>query len=115
MLIHSPLQRAKETAEIVWNAREGPVKVLPSLREIDLYSFQVPAMGTVLLPGFCRPVKHLNGCLSRADGSLVLQPPVLHTWLNLADTAGCAVLLHLLRSCCTHAGHCGAGCMMRQG
>eukprot|EP00891_Asterochloris_glomerata_P007803 jgi/Astpho2/7803/Aster-06094 len=40
MLIHSPLQRAKETAEIVWNAREGPVKVLPSLREIDLYSFQ---------------------------------------------------------------------------
>ena len=54
MLIHSPLQRAKETAEIVWNAREGPVKVLPSLREIDLYSFQVPAMAhsvvAMLLP-----------------------------------------------------------------
>ena len=55
MLIHSPLERAKETAEIVWNAREGPVKVLPSLREIDLYSFQVPVkaysvVAMILLP-----------------------------------------------------------------
>ncbi|GMH38031.1 hypothetical protein BSKO_05915 [Bryopsis sp. KO-2023] len=40
MLINSPLQRASETAEIVWNNREGPRKVMPVLREIDLFSFQ---------------------------------------------------------------------------
>lgn len=36
----SPLTRAAETAEVVWGSRTGPVTVLPSLREIDLYSFQ---------------------------------------------------------------------------
>lgn len=41
MLIHSPLARAAQTAEIVWADRTGPIHVLPSLREIDLYSFQV--------------------------------------------------------------------------
>ena len=41
MLVHSPLARAKETAEIIWGDRKGPAHVLPSLREIDLYSFQV--------------------------------------------------------------------------
>ena len=41
MLVHSPLARAKETAEIIWGDRKGQVHVLPSLREIDLYSFQV--------------------------------------------------------------------------
>jgi hypothetical protein len=41
MLIHSPLARAAQTAEIVWGDRTGPIHVLPSLREIDLYSFQV--------------------------------------------------------------------------
>lgn len=40
MLIHSPLARAAQTAEIVWADRTGPIHVLPSLREIDLYSFQ---------------------------------------------------------------------------
>ena len=41
MLVHSPLARAAQTAEIVWGNRKGPINVLPSLREIDLYSFQV--------------------------------------------------------------------------
>lgn len=41
MLVHSPLARAKETAEIIWGNRKGKVHVLPSLREVDLYSFQV--------------------------------------------------------------------------
>jgi len=41
MLIHSPLARAAQTAEIVWGDRTGPIHILPSLREIDLYSFQV--------------------------------------------------------------------------
>ena len=40
-LYHSPLARADQTAQIVWGSRSGPVTVLPSLREIDLYSFQV--------------------------------------------------------------------------
>lgn len=40
MLVHSPLARAVQTAEIVWGKRKGPVHILPSLREIDLYSFQ---------------------------------------------------------------------------
>ena len=44
MLIHSPLARAAQTAEIVWGDRTGPIQVLPSLREIDLYSFQVSAL-----------------------------------------------------------------------
>lgn len=39
-LFASPLKRAARTAEIVWGGRTGPVTVLPSLREVDLYSFQ---------------------------------------------------------------------------
>jgi len=41
-LFHSPLQRATETASIIWNTpqHQGPTHVLPVLREIDLYSFQ---------------------------------------------------------------------------
>lgn len=39
-LFHSPLKRASETASIVWGGTVGPTAVLPSLREIDLYSFQ---------------------------------------------------------------------------
>ena len=39
-LVASPLKRAAKTARIVWGARQGPETVLPSLREIDLYSFQ---------------------------------------------------------------------------
>ncbi|BDA42581.1 probable phosphoglycerate mutase GpmB at N-terminal half [Coccomyxa sp. Obi] len=39
-LFHSPLARADQTAQIIWGSREGPITVLPSLREIDLYSFQ---------------------------------------------------------------------------
>lgn len=41
LLVHSPLARAAQTAEIIWGNRKGPTNVLPSLREIDLYSFQV--------------------------------------------------------------------------
>ena len=39
-LFHSPLQRAAQTAEIVWGDTQSPVSVLPGLREVDLYSFQ---------------------------------------------------------------------------
>lgn len=39
-LFTSPLARATETADIIWQDTEGPRAVLPSLREIDLYSFQ---------------------------------------------------------------------------
>ena len=41
MLFHSPLKRADQTAQIIWGSRQGEVSVLPSLREVDLYSFQV--------------------------------------------------------------------------
>ncbi len=41
MLFHSPLKRADQTAQIIWGSRQGDVSVLPSLREVDLYSFQV--------------------------------------------------------------------------
>ncbi|CAL5219736.1 g1633 [Coccomyxa viridis] len=40
MLFHSPLKRADQTAQIIWGSRQGDVSVLPSLREVDLYSFQ---------------------------------------------------------------------------
>ncbi len=43
-LFHSPLKRADQTAQIVWGSRKGPVTVMPSLREIDLYSFQVSGL-----------------------------------------------------------------------
>lgn len=36
----SPLKRAAETGEIVWGGRRAPRLTLPSLREIDLYTFQ---------------------------------------------------------------------------
>lgn len=39
-LFHSPLARASETADLVWGDRAQPRKVMPSLREVDLYSFQ---------------------------------------------------------------------------
>ena len=42
-LIHSPLARAAETARIVWGDRDGPITELPTLREVDLYAFQVCA------------------------------------------------------------------------
>lgn len=40
-LYYSPLERASHTAEIVWGSRSGPTVALPSLREVDLYTFQV--------------------------------------------------------------------------
>ena len=44
-LIHSPLGRATETAQIVWGSRGGsPPTVPPALREIDLYAWQVPVL-----------------------------------------------------------------------
>ena len=39
-LFQSPLRRSSDTAKIIWGPRSGPVTTLPSLREIDLYSFQ---------------------------------------------------------------------------
>lgn len=39
-LFVSPLQRATQTADMIWGDRPGPMTTLPSLREIDLYSFQ---------------------------------------------------------------------------
>lgn len=42
VLFVSPLQRARQTADIVAAGRgELPSRTLPALREIDLYSFQV--------------------------------------------------------------------------
>jgi probable phosphoglycerate mutase len=41
VLFVSPLTRAKQTADIVAAGRDLPTTMLPSLREIDLYSFQV--------------------------------------------------------------------------
>ncbi|KAG7671325.1 hypothetical protein Ndes2526B_g02182 [Nannochloris sp. 'desiccata'] len=39
-LFASPLKRAAKTAQVVWGPRQGHAVVLPSLREVDLYSFQ---------------------------------------------------------------------------
>lgn len=39
-LFVSPLERARQTAEIITKGRELQPALLPSLREIDLYSFQ---------------------------------------------------------------------------
>lgn len=41
VLFHSPLKRAAKTATIIWGSRPGKAVILPTLREIDLYSFQV--------------------------------------------------------------------------
>jgi broad specificity phosphatase PhoE len=40
LLFASPLKRAAKTAQVVWGARQGSATFLPSLREVDLYSFQ---------------------------------------------------------------------------
>ena len=40
-LFHSPLERARHTAELIWDGRSAPVTAMPSLREVDLYAFQV--------------------------------------------------------------------------
>ena len=40
-LFQSPLRRSFDTATIIWGNRNGKVTTLPSLREIDLYNFQV--------------------------------------------------------------------------
>ena len=56
MLVHSPLARAKETAEIIWGNRRGKVHVLPSLREVDLYSFQVMHQSAL-------PESRLHACM----------------------------------------------------
>ena len=42
-LFQSPLRRSFDTATIIWGNRNGKVTTLPSLREIDLYNFQVGA------------------------------------------------------------------------
>lgn len=41
VLFVSPLRRAQQTADIVAASRDLPATMLPALREIDLYSFQV--------------------------------------------------------------------------
>eukprot|EP00249_Psilotum_nudum_P017125 c26174_g1_i1 orf=90-2144(+) len=40
LCFHSPLARAKRTAEIIWGSRRNPMIPIQDLREIDLYSFQ---------------------------------------------------------------------------
>jgi hypothetical protein len=40
-LYYSSLERASHTAKIVWGSRSGPTVAMPSLREVDLYTFQV--------------------------------------------------------------------------
>ena len=45
VLFVSPLKRAVETSRIVWGGRRAPVLTLPSLREIDLYTFQASGDG----------------------------------------------------------------------
>ena len=40
VMFASPLKRAARTSQIVWGPRRGTSVVLPSLREVDLYSFQ---------------------------------------------------------------------------
>jgi hypothetical protein len=64
-LFHSPLSRAARTAEIIWGSRSGPVSVLPSLREVDLYSFQVPptARAQRAAPLCCTPVPASPGAV----------------------------------------------------
>ncbi len=48
VMYYSPLERARHTAEIVWGSRNGPTVALPSLREVDLYTFQVSAAQAIL-------------------------------------------------------------------
>ena len=57
MLFHSPLTRADQTAQIIWGSREGAVTVLPSLREVDLYSFQVRVLRHALHKPVTYPCK----------------------------------------------------------
>ena len=45
VLFVSPLTRAKQTADIIAKGQELPTTMLPALREIDLYSFQVMSGG----------------------------------------------------------------------
>ena len=52
MLFHSPLKRADQTAQIIWGSRQGSATVLPSLREVDLYSFQVSRLLLILVVQF---------------------------------------------------------------
>ena len=40
-MFFSPLKRAAKTGKIIWGSRPGETVEMPSLREIDLYSFQV--------------------------------------------------------------------------
>ena len=39
-MFYSPLKRAAQTAKLVWGDSTAPCAEIPSLREIDLYSFQ---------------------------------------------------------------------------
>ena len=64
MLVHSPLARAVQTAEIVWGKRKGPVHILPSLREIDLYSFQVTALACTLATACLHNLFHVKPVLA---------------------------------------------------
>jgi hypothetical protein len=55
-LFHSPLDRAQHTAKLIWAGRSASVAVLPSLREVDLYAFQVWAQAV--------------DCMALVDGGL---------------------------------------------
>lgn len=75
-LFHSPLSRAARTAEIIWGSRSGPVSVLPSLREVDLYSFQVRSPPHCCGARRCAalPPEARQGCVHVAEPGVEAEP-----------------------------------------
>lgn len=76
-LFTSPLARATETADIVWNGDEGARKILQGLREIDLYSFQ----GLLKAEGIARyGEEFMTWQKAPADFSIDGHSPVVELW-----------------------------------
>jgi 2-carboxy-D-arabinitol-1-phosphatase len=76
-LFTSPLARAIETADIVWNGDEGDRAVLAGLREIDLYSFQ----GLLKAEGLARyGAEFSTWQKAPAEFSIDRQRPVVELW-----------------------------------
>ena len=64
-LFQSPLRRSSDTAAIIWGDRDGQVTTLPSLREVDLYNFQVSSIYTFVTQaagGMDVPCSHTDTC-----------------------------------------------------
>ena len=80
-LFVSPLKRTVQTADVVWGGRKAPVMQLPSLREIDLYSFQV---------GGLNPQQRQEGCAHcpAALGSTKKMGTACTAWCALAPLQG---------------------------